>query len=332
MASRRWKNRLRPILEFLEGRLALSSVTPANVIGTSSGLVSHPHQISRTSAAVQQNNLTPHKHVTLFGLFVQPTQGSNLRPRIVDVTGTQGRALPVKHGRHFKAGVHTQTVAFTRVSQPTQVTTAVTGATATTGAFQTQTTLVGDVNGDGAVNILDVQAFAKTYMSTQGSENYNPAADFNRNGVINLYDAKALMKNVQPLTPKVPLQTQLTLPPSESIHTSGPADSGGRTWKQNVTILGRTVPGSIVMTDTPTSRLPGGTQIYRFSGPAYATDSNGNFSIPTKNAEGLNNNDLLVLDPFGRTMIIDFPIFWIPYAKGGPVDANGVPIAHHRRG
>ena len=87
-----------------------------------------------------------------------------------------------------------------------------------------------------------------------------------------------------------------------------------------VTILGHTTPGSLVITDNNTSRLPGGTQAYKFTGPAYATDANGFFSITTTNTQGLNNNDFLILDPFGHQMIIDFPIFWIPYATG-----RGVP-------
>jgi len=183
-----------------------------------------------------------------------------------------------------------------------------------------QTTLVGDVNGDGKVNLADLQAFAPSYMSRQGDPNYNPAADFNHNGVINLYDAKALLHNMAPLTPRLPLTARLILAPQDQIHYSGPTVSGAATFQKTVTILGHTTPGSLVITDNNTSRLPGGTQAYQFTGPAYATDANGFFSITTTNTQGVNNNDFLILDPFGHQMIIDFPIFWIPYATG-----RGVP-------
>ena len=128
--------------------------------------------------------------------------------------------------------------------------------------------MASDVNGDGTVNFADLQAFAPSYMSQQGELTYNPAADFNLNGVINLYDAKALLDNMAPLTPDLPLTARLTLAPQDQIHYSGPNNLGKDTFQQVVTILGHTTPGSLVITDNNTSRLPGGTQAYKFTGPA----------------------------------------------------------------
>jgi hypothetical protein len=220
----------------------------------------------------------------------------------------------------FRPGVHADTVAFTTSSQPGLLTTAVTGANQTTGSYTAQTTLVGDINGDGKVNLADVQAFAPTYMSQRGDPNYNPAADFNHNGVINLYDAKALMHNVELSSPRLPQDVVLHLAPQDQIHYSGPTVSGAATFHKVVTIVGRTTPGCLVIEDNHTARLPGGTQAYKFTGPAHAADAQGLFSIVTTNEEGLNNNDFLILDPFGHQLIRDFPIFWIPYATG-----RGVP-------
>lgn len=182
-----------------------------------------------------------------------------------------------------------------------------------------QTTPVGDVNGDGKVNLADLQAFAAAYMSRKGDPNYNLAADFNQNGVINQADARILIKHMTPLTPDLPLTARLILAPQDQIHYSGPTISGAATFQRVVTILGHTTPGSLVIEDNHTSRLPGGTQAYKFTGPAHATDSNGFFSITATNLEGLNNNDFLILDPFGHRMIIDFPIYWISYATGHEV-------------
>jgi len=307
-------------LEPLEMRLALSGSAPVNVIGTSTATVSRPHEVSQTSVQVAPGNITSQKHATIFGFFVQPASGSQLQPQILAVRGNTGKALPLEYGRSFRSGISDQAVAFVKDSTAGPLSIDVTGAHQSTGSYQVQTTLVGDVNGDGKVNFADLQAFAPSYMSQQGEPNYNPAADFNLNGVINLYDAKALLHNMAPLTPDLPLTARLTLAPQDQIHYSGPTVSGAATFQPMVTILGHTTPGSLVITDNNTSRLSGGTQAYKFTGPAYATNANGFFSITTTNTQGLNNNDFLILDPFGHQMIIDFPIFWIPYATG-----RGVP-------
>jgi hypothetical protein len=316
----RSKLRFKPDTCALETRLALSSTLSSNVIGTAAGAVVRAHQISQSSVAVAPRNLTPHKHGTILGVFVEPGQASSLQPRVLSARGSSGHALPLKHGRSFRPGVADQTVAFRKASSAGQVSTAITGAHSSTGIYQAQTTLVGDVNGDGTVNFADLQAFAPAYMSRIGDPNYIPAGDFNHNGIINLYDAKVLLHNMAPLTPKLPLTARLALAPENQIHYSGPTISGAATFDRVVTILGHTTPGSLVIEDNHTARLPGGTQAYKFTGPAHATDANGFFSITAQNSEGLNNNDFLILDPFGQHIIMDFPIYWIPYATG-----KGVP-------
>ncbi|HMF35152.1 MAG TPA: dockerin type I domain-containing protein [Isosphaeraceae bacterium] len=312
--------RCRFAIEPLEMRLVPSGSVPANVIGTSTAAVSRPREVSQTSVQVAPKNITPQKHGTIFGVFVQPTSGSQLQPQIVAVRGSTGKALPVQYGRPFRSGTSDEAVAFFKNTTAGPLTIEVTGAHQSTGSYLVQTTLAGDVNGDGTVNFADLQAFAPSYSSQQGEHNYNPAADFNQNGMINLYDAKALLHNMAPLTPKLPLATRLTLAPQDQIHYSGPTVLGAATFQKVVTILGHTTPGSLVIEDNNTSRLPGGTQAYKFTGPAVATDANGFFSVTSTNTSGLNNNDFLILDPFGQQMVIDFPIFWIPYATG-----RGVP-------
>src|SRR4051794_22767216 len=117
MANRR-TTRQRPVLECLELRMALSGSPPANVIGTAVGTVSRPHQASQTAATVQGRNLTPAKHTTLLGLFISPNSNSTLSPRIVGAKlDSIAGALPVRHGRSFRAGVHDQSVAFTKTTR-----------------------------------------------------------------------------------------------------------------------------------------------------------------------------------------------------------------------
>jgi hypothetical protein len=302
--------------EPLELRLVLTGSTPANLIGSATAIVASPRALSRTSVQVAPENITAGKRFTILGLFVQPTSGSELQPEIVTVRGENGKPLLVQYGRPFRTGVSDAAVAFFKDTSAGTVTIDVTGENRSTGSYQVQTTLVGDVNGDGKVNLADLQAFAPTYGSQQGDPNYKSAADFNLNGVINLDDARSLLQNIAPLTPNLPLATRLTLAPGDQIHYSGPTVSGAATFQRVVTILGHTTPGSLVIEDNQTSRLPGGTGAYKFTGPAVATDANGFFSVTATNTQGVNNNDFLILDPFGHQMIIDFPIYWIPYVKG----------------
>ena len=61
----------------------------------------------------------------------------------------------------------------------------------------TITLIMGDPNGDGQINMLDLQYIADSnaYGSQQGDPNYNPACDFNSDGQINLLDLLILADN-----------------------------------------------------------------------------------------------------------------------------------------
>ncbi len=146
-----------------------------------------------------------------------------------------------------------------------------TGSLQTTGTYEIQTTLPGDLNGDGKVDLADLEIFAPAYNTTLGQAKYNPAADFNQNGVINLYDAKVILHNMAPLTPKIPLHVRIHLAPSDQVPYKGTDNSGGVTAKRVVTVVGYTTPGSLVFEDTNVKRqnLVGTTQNYTWHGPAH---------------------------------------------------------------
>src|SRR5262249_31698753 len=140
-------------------------------------------------------------------------------PLIVGAEQGNGQRLSVKQGRPFIAGRDGgMAAAFVKVNHPGPLTVFVTGQHNSTGSFLDETTLGGDVNGDGTVNIGDLAVFAEAYGSSQGNPNYNVAADFNQNGAVNLYDAKALEHNMTPLTPSIPLSAQVNLMPSQQAH------------------------------------------------------------------------------------------------------------------
>jgi hypothetical protein len=55
-------------------------------------------------------------------------------------------------------------------------------------------TILGDVNGDGTVNILDVVMASRIYMSRRGSPNYNPVCDPRGDGVIDIMDIVSIIR------------------------------------------------------------------------------------------------------------------------------------------
>jgi dockerin type I repeat protein/cohesin domain-containing protein len=77
----------------------------------------------------------------------------------------------------------------------TQPSYAGTQATATGSAsFVAHAKVLGDVNGDGKVNILDVGMVLAAYGSTPGSPNWNPNADFNNDGSAGIDDVSIVLQ------------------------------------------------------------------------------------------------------------------------------------------
>lgn len=288
-----------------EGRLVLSPA--ANILATTQGVVTRPREVSQTVSPINEINLAKHKHSTIIGLSARPEPDSRLDPKIVFTQGPNGARLPIRHGTPFRAGKH-PAAAFTKVSQPGPMTTGVTGRDDTTGAYSLSTTLPGDINGDGKVDLTDMQAFSVAYLSHIGDGFYNPAADFNHNGFIGMGDAKLMVRNLAPITPRIPLKVDLKLAPGQYAHDSGFINSGGITYDKEITIVGRTTPGSAIFVDGPQA-------FFTFTGPFLTTDEHGNFTLTGTNNTGLNNFQFLVIDPFGNQVTRLFPVFWIPFAQ-----------------
>ncbi len=55
--------------------------------------------------------------------------------------------------------------------------------------------IMGDVNGDGIVGILDLQAWDAAYGSSQGMSNWNPQADLDGNGTVDKTDGMLIIQN-----------------------------------------------------------------------------------------------------------------------------------------
>lgn len=303
------RSRCRPALEALEARRIPSLVAPIDTIGTAQGVVAAPGQVARVQLPVAPGYLTPRKHATVLRLTAQPGPGGALRPAIVPALGPGGARLPFHPGAAHNPVYPGVVTAYAKLDRPGPLGVGVTGRQRTTGPFVSTVALPGDVNGDGKVNLQDLKAFVPAYLTRKPDAFYNPAADANLNGFVGQGDAKALLRNLPPPTPKVPLKIDLHLAPGDQVPGHHSATSGGVTAKETVTILGRTTPGAIVFADS-------GLGDYTFTGPAIAPDARGNFSLRVTNKEGLNNFNFLAIDPYGQQAIRSFPIFWTRFASG----------------
>jgi hypothetical protein len=58
-----------------------------------------------------------------------------------------------------------------------------------------KTSLVGDINGDGVVSIMDLAIVAVAYGSYQGHPNYNIDYDLNGDGIIDILDLSIIGRN-----------------------------------------------------------------------------------------------------------------------------------------
>jgi hypothetical protein len=299
------RSRRRPALEALEGRLVLSAV--ANTLHEAHGVVARPREVAQVTTSIAPANLARPKHSTIISLVARPDADSGLKPRIISARGADGSRLPFHHGTPFRAGGHPAT-AFTKVHLPGPLTTGVTGRDDSTGGFGLTTSLPGDLNGDGRVNLDDLRDFAPADLSHPGDGFYNPAADANHNGFIGMGDAKFLLHNLAPTTPRIPLNVRVSLAPGLYVRGTTYMTSGGITNQKDITIVGKTTPGSAVFADS-------GLGDYSFTGPFIPTDARGHFSFSAHNKEGLNNYEFLVMDPFGNQKIRALPVFWIPYAQ-----------------
>ena len=208
----------RPELERLEGRLQLSAAIPANSIGTSLGNVSgawRGHGDFGHGGAQEPDAKANRRRFLAFSS--NPSRAARLRPEIVAVEGSNGQPLPLKQGRPYVAGRDSgQAAAFVKVSQPGPLTILVYRPTpihreltrSTRRWWVTSTATARSTQ-------ADLQPFAAAYETVPGDPNYNLAADFNQDGIVNQIDAKALMQNMPPLTPKVPLQLVMNLLPAD---------------------------------------------------------------------------------------------------------------------
>ena len=62
-------------------------------------------------------------------------------------------------------------------------------------SFRIGVSIVGDVDGDGDVDLSDLAALLGSYGDCEGDPDYNPAADFDDSGCVDLSDLATLLGN-----------------------------------------------------------------------------------------------------------------------------------------
>ena len=158
----------------------------------------------------------------------------------------------------------------------------------------------------------DLQAYARAYLSFATEPTYNAAYDFNGTGFIGQNDATPILRGLASITPKEPLTLSLRLASGEQLLTAHPSVSGAATHLGTVTVIGKTVPNSILFYDAFANSRLGASGNFKFEGGALVADTHGNFSY-TLNLTPLSKNslttlNLLIRTPFNTQTIRAFPI------------------------
>jgi hypothetical protein len=169
-------------------------------------------------------------------------------------------------------------------------------------------------NPNRAFTPADLQAYAESYLSVSGDPDFTPQYDFNGSGFVGQNDATPILRSLAAITPRQPLKLLLDLAPGEQVQGHHPADSGGVTRDATVTVVGKTVPNSIIFVDGPTSSThQQSTGNFKFEGGALTSNAQGifdytvNLARPSTGGSILGVN-FLIRTPFNQQLIRSFPI------------------------
>ncbi len=266
-----------------------------------------------TTVAISPLNITPGKASTEFAVFVQPygtatsSPGSSAWKR----TASGCRSSPAAvTARSWPDSRPNQAVAFFETGKAGTVTILVAGKGLSTGAYTVETTLPGDVNGDGQVNLADEQAFAKTYVESRGDKDYKASADYNQNGIVNLYDALAMERNMTPLTQRRGRMGR-DQPGTFRRPALPRAQEFGRRHRREGCHYQRLHNAR----EYRAGGLEPGRLHVRQSGRRHRRP--GLLHRPGDEHQGVNTYNFKILDPFGHQYIRSFPVYWTVYAESG---------------
>jgi hypothetical protein len=295
------RKRVFPRLDSLESRTALSSGSQINTIATQSGSVATPDGTGLSTVEISPSFITPGRRTTVLALTVLPQAGSSVQPRIVSVLDGSGKPLSIRLQAPFTPH-HQQANAL--VYDPTggPISTVVVGQHGSVGGFNVVYTLPGDVNGAGRVSPSDAISFSTSFNKFSYNAFYNKAADANSNGYVGIGDGSLLQRNLTPPKVEEPLTLNIQLSKKDQVIPVQGSISGGETYHAQVTVQGRTMPGSMLYLDDPNLNN------FTFTGLAIPTNSKGFFSYTEKLDVGLTSNDIQVISPFGQKLKRVFPI------------------------
>jgi PKD domain len=118
------------------------------------------------------------------------------------VTVTLGNTiLSVTSGSTTKVPVNIITTNTTSLGSYTLTITATSASLKQSVRIPLRVNTLGDIDGNGIVNIVDVSVLLYQYNTTPSSPNWNPLADLNHNGVVDIRDVAIIFTNYDKTTP-----------------------------------------------------------------------------------------------------------------------------------
>jgi thermopsin len=182
---------------------SLNVTTSGSIIGN---YVTKVHDVAVTSIVLDRTIIfrgyTAKINVTIWnnGNFSEPVNVTlyyNITAS--EIVGTQTVTLGVGESKTLSFVWDTLGIAYSPNCTLTAVATIPTGdftpAENTLSLANIKITIVGDINGDGTVNILDVVMATSIYGTRRGSAKYNPICDIRNDGVIDILDIVSITKN-----------------------------------------------------------------------------------------------------------------------------------------
>jgi hypothetical protein len=300
------RRRRRPQLgaEALESRSLLTGGA-GNMFAIIPGTISDTNGTATVSFTLDPAHFHLPRGSMALGVDIAPDQGSTVQPLITAVDDAHGNLIPQAfHSIYNPHLTHEQVAAgkgtsavLTPVSfaghspnstTPVTYSVQVQAFNNTSGNFLVGFYLPGDADGNGKVDAADIKAVKQDLGATSKNQNYNFAADANRDGRIGKIDLAYALQNQG-------VSTDIT--PVVSANLNPASDSGLQdriTNNQTVNFTGTGSPGATVtFTNTSFTNLA----------PVSTTvDATGNYSIDVPLGLGANVFNVKSTDAFGQTI------------------------------
>jgi hypothetical protein len=277
-------------LEQLELRQLLSGF-PSSVFAEFRGTTSGASPTAVIPIHLNPGGFTLRGGRAMLGFEVQRTAGG-LDPAAVMVRPAGGgAALPTRLSRANPIGASTG-ASLVLADIPTgDFEVVVGGEAASTGSYLVRISLVGDVNGDRAVNQQDIDLLAAAFGSASGQAGFVANGDADGDGSITSFDRSMQVRNNGDATSINPLDLTAAYSPAPTVTLP---NGSGLLNTRTPRVVGTTNPGQVIGLDLDGDGFDDG------STTALAS---GQYSLQLSLAEGLTPVRVRVQDSFGQVTI-----------------------------